>query len=378
MRHCTLKREAGCTEISDRILRQWVVNMDWNNHPAPEVFCFPHFFVEIAIVQTGLNNSAVFSSNTPLLPGHAQPPATCDRCAVTFSTLGIMLKHRAQCDGELSVDKSHHIKTMPSVTEPTVSITKRRTREETDPAKPFVCPICHKAFAKHQHLSSHRPVHTKEKAYTCHQCNKKFSRISNLREHERIHLAASYPCPYCNSKFKQSNNRQAHMMSHTQTGPYDCLYCQEKFTRFAQLSEHLKKSHAGRVKTVPVQSSKQMKKKGTACEVCKKVFTVPESLKAHRLVHSGERPYQCPRCPKKFRSMGHLTSHMSTHTGVKAYGCHWCHKQFSQARSLRTHVYTHNIDKPFVCDNCQEQFATYRELVVHRMRHRQRVLSSAL
>ena len=326
-------------------------------------------------MQTGLNNNAGFSSNTPPLLGHAQPPATCDRCAVTFSTLGIMLKHRAQCDGELSVDKSHHIITMPSVTEPTVSITKRRTSKKTDPAKPFVCPTCNKAFAKRQYLDSHRPVHTKEKAYTCHQCNKKFARISNLREHERIHLAASYPCPYCNRKFKQSNNRKSHMMTHTEGGSYDCLYCQEKFTRFARLSEHLQKSHARRIKTASVQSSKQMKKKGTACEVCQKVFTVPESLKAHKLTHTGERPYPCPRCPSKFRSMGHLTSHMSIHTGVKAYACYWCHKQFSQARSWRTHLYTHNMDKPFVCDNCKEQFATSKELVVHRMRHRQRIFS---
>ena len=342
---------------------------DWNNHPVPEVFCLPHFSVEIAIVQTGLNNSSGISSNTLLLPGHAQPPATCDRCAVTFPTLGIMLDHRDQCE----VDKSHHMNTMPSVTEPTVSITNKRTSEGADPAKPFVCPICQKAFAKRQYLYSHRPVHTKEKSYTCPQCNKKFSRISNLKEHERIHLAASYPCPYCKRKFKQSNNRKSHMMIHAKTGAYDCLYCQEKFVRFAPLFEHLQKNHAEQIKTAVVQPSKQTKKKGTACKVCQKVFFVPESLKAHELTHSGERPYPCPRCPSKFRSMGHLTSHMSIHTGVKAYICYWCGKQFSQARSLRTHIHTHNIDKPFVCDNCKEQFATSKELVVHRMRHRQHI-----
>ena len=345
---------------------------DWNNHPAPEVFCLPHFSVEIAIVQTGLNNSSGISSNTPLLPGHTQPPATCDRCAVTFPTLGMMLDHRDQCDGERSVDKSHRIKTMPSVTEPTVSITQRQTSEKKDPAKPFVCPICQKAFAKRQYLYSHRPVHTKEKSYTCGQCNKKFFRYSNLKEHERIHLAASYPCPYCNKKFKQSNNRKSHMTTHTKAGSYDCLYCQEKFMRFAQLSEHLQKSHAGQINKASVQSLKERKKKGTTCEVCQKVFT---SIKAHKLTHSGERPYPCPRCRRTFRSLGHLTSHMSIHTGVKAYTCYWCHKKFSQARSLREHLYTHNIDKPFVCDNCKEQFATARELVVHRMRHRQRIFS---
>ena len=313
-------------------------------------------------MQTGLHVSTGANPNAPLLPKNVQPPATCDRCAVTFATLGIMLKHRDRCDGKRSTNQPH-IKTTPSVTKPTVSITKTLTTEKADPAKSFGCTFCGKVFARRQYLKSHLPVHTKVKAFACNQCNKRFTHRSNLRDHERIHSGVTpYSCPYCDKKFNKSSNRKSHLIIHTQAGPFDCMFCQEKFRQFTPLLEHLSKEHAGQKAKVP---HPRKKKTGITCQQCHKVLYNTRSLGPHMLIHTGERPYECQHCPQKFRTIGLLNAHMPIHTGKKPYACSWCGKQFSQAHSWKMHLYTHDVDKPFVCEFCKEQFAAYKGLVLH-------------
>ena len=43
---------------------------------------------------------------------------------------------------------------------------------------------------------------------------------------------------------------------------------------------------------------------------CGKIFTREKSLKDHRSIHTGERPYQCEQCGKKFLLQSYLTKHV--------------------------------------------------------------------
>lgn len=55
------------------------------------------------------------------------------------------------------------------------------------------------------------------------------------------------------------------------------------------------------------------------CDVCSKSFSLPQYLKEHRVVHTGERPFswKFPGCNKSFRQAGKLSIHRKEHTAHK-------------------------------------------------------------
>ena len=50
-----------------------------------------------------------------------------------------------------------------------------------------------------------------------------------------------------------------------------------------------------------------------ACDKCGKTFSRRWDLNRHRVVHTGERPYQCKLCWKRFNQKSNLRCHMATH-----------------------------------------------------------------
>lgn len=77
------------------------------------------------------------------------------------------------------------------------------------------------------------------------------------------------------------------------------------------------------------------------CDLCDKAYT---NIKRHRVVHSGERPFECSLCrPKRrYADVASLFRHERTHTGDRPYACAVCDKRFTRSDLLKKHEERHS------------------------------------
>ena len=88
------------------------------------------------------------------------------------------------------------------------------------------------------------------------------------------------------------------------------------------------------------------------CDLCGYSTAKDSTLKRHKMVHRGEKPYQCGTCDYSCTTAGHLKTHSYTHTGEKPFQCGSCDYSCTTADALKKHSYTHTGEKPYQCSSC--------------------------
>lgn len=125
---------------------------------------------------------------------------------------------------------------------------------------------------------------------------------------------------------------------------------------------------------------------GCMCDVCGKVFKVPETLKVHvKTVHTADRPHICPLCGTRFKRKDHLDCHIKYTHGDEKYPkrpcvkkgttykaakrerlCIHCGKILSSTHLLKEHINSFHTDqRPYKCEKCNISFNRYSNLYHH-------------
>ncbi|XP_041847486.1 histone-lysine N-methyltransferase PRDM9 [Melanotaenia boesemani] len=148
-----------------------------------------------------------------------------------------------------------------------------------------------------------------------------------------------------------------------------------------ELPERLVPSLTSKPQTGPPQSvSKMMKKsrrkkneeveaESLSCSLCYRKFSSNLTLRRHRGVHGGEKPFTCPHCPYNSRLKASLLQHLRTHTGEKPYRCSECPYASIDRSSLLRHCRTHSQEKPYSCQLCNYSSIQKKSLDLHARRH---------
>lgn len=250
------------------------------------------------------------------------------------------------------------------------------TVAETTKRKTYECATCGKGYASNAILEKHQSVHTGEKPYVCRFCDKAFSMKSNLERHEKRHTGIRpHLCELCGKGFIQKTALQYHMRTHKgefgtggcKSGEmYSCSVCSLTFNRHANLRKHMRNLHP----TPELDENRRsVERKSLLCDLCGKGFASMNSLKLHRMQHTGEKPFVCSICNKAFVVKAQLQYHARLHTGEKPFVCPTCGKGFVGKLGLTQHVRTHTGERPYICTVCGKAFTQSTHLKGHTRSH---------
>ena len=183
-------------------------------------------------------------------------------------------------------------------------------------------------------FSSNHQMHKTKKGVEQSETSKPSSERSAQRPDDSVHVSPGH-------------------FSHGKVSQYECKKCDAKFKKYTNYRLHLKNHGRDRF----------------ACEVCGSTFGRKETLKTHRMIHTGEAAVDCIICGKTLSGLASLTTHMRIHTDERPYSCPFCPRTFRQQSALTSHCRVHTRDRPFKCNMCSKSYRFHKNLYNHRFTH---------
>ncbi|XP_059616203.1 uncharacterized protein LOC132261415 [Phlebotomus argentipes] len=218
----------------------------------------------------------------------------------------------------------------------------------------FICVICELNFKSKSSLERHVTRHEAPGGFLCPMCDETFTTDADRAQHRNTEHKV-YRCQICEAKYGTEAEYVAHIVNQhggKDREPVVCSDCGQQFRSTTQLKIH-NDSKCGTVKMF-------------GCNECNSRFMTANTLKAHKLIHLGEKKHLCNYCGNSFLSKGQLKVHERSHTGEKPFKCNECGKAFAYRESLVTHSSLHTGIRPYVCELCGSRFSCIGNLIKHR------------
>ncbi|XP_070193636.1 zinc finger protein 658B-like [Littorina saxatilis] len=227
----------------------------------------------------------------------------------------------------------------------------------------YCCPKCNLVFGKYKFLKEHRITHAytlnSDGKYACSSCQETFSEYEELYQHVDI-SPRKHKCPVCRTGFISHCQISAHMLSHPDDQRFTkCRRCGETFSRSEIKAHH--KTHRDQVK-------KYTPKIKSICPYCGKGFSSELTLSQHLSVHSDEKPFSCAVCGASYKHKKTLKDHQRIH-GEKQLQCAICGEKFYRELWLKLHMENHYHGSQFQCSICGHVFKRKLYHDRHKRRH---------
>lgn len=207
----------------------------------------------------------------------------------------------------------------------------------------FTCELCSRSFSQSSTLEQHKQTHEEKKPYKCIYCDQSFQSYFQLSTHVGISETEpkAHKCSFCCLSFAEAACLSVHAETHKDDKSYKCRFCGERFTSSSFASQH-EKSHFA--------------EKLHKCGLCYRTYSDAVQLAKHFQVHTGIKPYKCDYCERTFSKSNKRTVHLRSHTGERPYRCAYCDKGFADSDKLNIHIRTHTGERPYTCEYCQRSF----------------------
>ncbi|CAH1792018.1 unnamed protein product, partial [Owenia fusiformis] len=169
-----------------------------------------------------------------------------------------------------------------------------------------VCEYCSDTYHPGD-LTKH--LRLKHDGYKCYSCGLQCPNKEILTRHYIGNTKCADSCPKyinfhicdkCGKIYSRKCSLEAHIVRNHSDENVPCSICNQTF----QSNYHLKMHH------------KRVHDKKVQCEHCGKSFGMPQDLKEHVRIHTGERPYKCEICDKSFAQGGSLYKHKQSQAHI--------------------------------------------------------------
>ena len=163
----------------------------------------------------------------------------------------------------------------------------------------------------------------------------------------------------CQKTGIDSHDKEVCQQGSSATGRNDLLRGTAVVTRCLS---YYKRDDSGKLKKNLICHARVHSTKIYGCGDCKERFSELESLKAHRLIHSSEKPSKCGLCGKTFAKQIPVNHYRTCHA---YYECNNCGKTFSRQKQLNYHKMNYQGREHYTCKVCGKTFVHQKSLNHH-------------
>ena len=283
-----------------------------NSRPAPILTAIPHPVVA---------SSTQFSNVPAPMPRQTPPAADSDRSIISPDPNIPKTPMAATSSAPITVKRDNMTATCP--------------RDH----RPFVCPICKRAFRVEEGLVQHgKALHSRRSndilGPTCDTCNEVFPGQSALKEHQRARKHCY--CHECAMIFESESAAVKHFKAF-HASQFWCCDCEQDFVSERALDQHLDSKVHRRI----------------PCQLCEQGFGSKPALDRHIVLehHASVNP------KRKFYP-------------DEKHACYICQRRFAQIKDLEQHLASlkHRPISDLQCiasDKCKHRFLSPSALLQH-------------